>query len=338
MRIRVIRAPTMAEAMRLLTAELGPDAVLLSSRRVNGGVEATAALEVDPPDEPLPVVAPTPEPALERAAWPPPMAPLPAPVPEAADDQALAFHNLPAPLRDRLLTGPLEATLAASFRFGGLPPLGTRPLLLAGPPGAGKTLTSVKIAARHVMDGEAPPLLINTDHQRPGAADQLTGVAEVLGASLAQATSPAAALQAIALRPPGGAVLIDTPGTDPFEPQQARLLAALIAQTRPHVALVLPAGLDCAEAAELARAFRALGATHLVATRLDATRRLGSVLAAAAAGQLVLSAGGTGPEASGQLLPLNPDWLAARLRRRSHAAPAADTPLPVPPLTAGVLP
>jgi flagellar biosynthesis protein FlhF len=187
------------------------------------------------------------------------------------------------------------------------------------------------------MDGQAPPLLINTDHQRPGAAEQLTGVAEVLGASLAQATSPAAALQAIALRPPGGAVLIDTPGTDPFEPAQARLLAALIAQTRPNVALVLPAGLDCAEAAELARAFRALGATHLVATRLDATRRLGSVLAAAAAGQLVLAAGGIGPEASGQMLPLNAEWLADRLRRRSHAAPAAaDTPMPVSPLTAGV--
>ena len=45
MRIRVIRAATMAEAMRRLTAELGPDAVLLSSRRVNGGFEATAALD-----------------------------------------------------------------------------------------------------------------------------------------------------------------------------------------------------------------------------------------------------------------------------------------------------
>ncbi|MCQ4159373.1 GTP-binding protein [Roseomonas sp. GC11] len=316
MRIRVIRAPSMAEAMRRLVAELGPDAVLLSSRHVDDGVEATAALETDPHDEPLPEVepAPAPEPRAEAAA--------------------LAFHNLPPALRERLLAGPLEAMLAASFRFGGLPPLGQRPLLLAGPPGAGKTLTVVKLAARRVLEGEPPPLLVNADQQRPGAAEQLLGVAEVLGAPLAQAPSPAAALQAIALRPAGGAVLIDTPGVDPFEPEQARALAGLIAATRPAVVLVLPAGLDCAEATELARAFRALGATHLLPTRLDAARRLGGVLAAASAGGLVLSLGGTGPEAAGALLPLNAAWLAARLRRRSHH------PDPAPPalIAAGVSP
>lgn len=312
MRIRVIRAATMAEAMRRLTAELGPDAVLLSSRRVNGGFEATAALETDPADEPLPAVepAPAPEPRAEAAA--------------------LTFHNLPAPLRERLMAGPLEATLSAAFRFGGLPPLGQRPLLLAGPPGAGKTLTLVKLAAQHVLEGEKPPLLLNADQQRPGAAEQLLGVAEVLRAPLAQATTPAAALQAIALRPPGGAVLIDTPGVDPFDPAQARMLAALIAATRAAVVLVLPAGLDCSEATELARAFRALGASHLLPTRLDAARRLGGVLAAASAGGLVLTVAGTGPEAAGGLLPLDAEWLAARLRRRTHHPNAADKLAPSP--------
>ncbi|MFC7612031.1 hypothetical protein [Teichococcus aestuarii] len=40
---------------------------------------------------------------------------------------------MPGALRDRLLSGPLEAMLAATLRFGRLPPPEERPLLLAGP-------------------------------------------------------------------------------------------------------------------------------------------------------------------------------------------------------------
>jgi flagellar biosynthesis protein FlhF len=246
----------------------------------------------------------------------------------AGDAAAIAFHGIPAELRDRLLAGPLEAMLAAALRFGRLPELGSRPLLLVGPPGAGKTLTTMKLAARHVLGGGAPPLIINTDHQRPGAAGQLAGVTELLKASLVQAQTPAAALQAIALRPPGGAVLIDTPGVDPFDTEQARLLLSLIATTRPHVALVLPSGLDPAEASELGRAFHALGATYLVPTRLDASRRLGGILAAAATANLVLSEAGASNLISEGLMSLSSEWLAERLRRRTHFSPRASNPGP----------
>ncbi|MDP3418376.1 MAG: GTPase, partial [Falsiroseomonas sp.] len=76
--------------------------------------------------------------------------------------------------------------------------------------------------------------------------------------------------------------------------------------------LVLPAGLDPDEAAETAGAFRLLGCRHLLPTRLDSARRLGSVLAAAAVG-LPLTEAGTGPDASGGLEPLTPEGLAQRL-------------------------
>ncbi|HQU03018.1 MAG TPA: flagellar GTP-binding protein FlhF, partial [Acetobacteraceae bacterium] len=61
MRIKLIRAPSMNEAMAMLRAELGDDALILGSRRVGAGVELTAAL--DPADskahalEPFPRVA-----------------------------------------------------------------------------------------------------------------------------------------------------------------------------------------------------------------------------------------------------------------------------------------
>jgi flagellar biosynthesis protein FlhF len=51
----------------------------------------------------------------------------------------------------------------------------------------------------------------------------------------------------------------------------------------------------------------------LVATRLDVTRRLGAVLAAAHAGGLALSEAGIGPGAADGLVPMTPGLLAERL-------------------------
>ena len=51
MRLKLFRAPAMAAAMAQVRAELGPDALILGTRRVAGGVEITAALE---PNDPLP--------------------------------------------------------------------------------------------------------------------------------------------------------------------------------------------------------------------------------------------------------------------------------------------
>jgi flagellar biosynthesis protein FlhF len=191
--------------------------------------------------------------------------------------------------------------------------------MLVGPPGAGKTLTCAKLAARRLLAGETAPLVVTTDTERAGATEQLASFTRVLGATLAVAATPGAALKALARRAPTQPALIDTAGTDPFDPGSARRLAELVAVTRPAVALVLPAGLDPAEATDLARAFAALGATHVIPTRLDAVRRLGGVIAASHSAGLQLTEAGTGPEAAGGLVALDPAWLAARLRVRRHA-------------------
>jgi flagellar biosynthesis protein FlhF len=142
----------------------------------------------------------------------------------------------------------------------------------------------------------------------------------LLGLTLAVAPRPAALDKALARRAPGQAVLVDTAGCDPFDPAQAAALLTLARAAGAAMLLVLPTGLDPAEAAETARAFRALGARHLLPTRLDTARRLGGVLAAAGAG-LALTEAGTGPDPAGDLLPIDPAWLAARLRR----GPAPET-------------
>lgn len=308
MRIRVLKAASMPEAMARLRHELGPDAALLSSRPVNGGVEVTGALEQDDDGDELPVLIG----ARPRAA---------PPASRRSNDSAataLDFHRVPDALARRLCTAPLEAALEASLRFARLPDGVARPLLLAGPPGAGKTLTCAKLAARRVLEGDEPPLVISADGERPAAAEQLAAFTQLLGATLAVALTPAAVALAMQQRSPGQPVLIDTAGIDPFDPAQARMIAQLVAVTGASVALVMPGSMDAAEAADLARAFSALGATHLVATRLDASRRIGAMLAAASTAGLALAEAGTGSQAADGLTLMEPAWLAARLRRRSH--------------------
>ena len=182
---------------------------------------------------------------------------------------------------------------------------------MVGPPGAGKTLTVARLATRLVMAGSAP-MVITADGKRAGATEQLAAFTRLLGISLIVACHPVTLGRALTRRPPAAPVLVDTPGCDPFDPTQVEELTALAAAISGAMVLVLPAGLDPAEAADLARAFAAAGANLLVVTRLDLAHRLGGVLAAASAG-LALTEAGIGPGAADGLLPITPEWLAARL-------------------------
>jgi flagellar biosynthesis protein FlhF len=186
------------------------------------------------------------------------------------------------------------------------------PLLLVGPPGAGKTLTAAKLAARLVMSA-VTPLVITTDGRRAGATEQLAAFTRLLKLDLVVADHPVSLGRALSRRPHNAPVLIDAPGLDPFDPEQGAELRALAAVTGATTVLVLQAGLDPAEAADLARAHAELGATLMIATKLDLARRLGSVLSAASAGRLALTEAGTGPGVADGLIRFTHDELAARL-------------------------
>ncbi len=104
--------------MACIRAELGADALILGTRRVSDGVEITAAVnrEPTPPHDP------------ER-------------------EQLLAWHGVPASLAASLQGGALESALARALRFAATPLAeNAPPLLLVGPPGAGKTLTVARLA------------------------------------------------------------------------------------------------------------------------------------------------------------------------------------------------
>lgn len=284
MRLKLFRAPTVAAAMAQVRAELGADALILATRRVGTGIELTAALE--------------------------PAAPVCSPA-DPAQLEGLRWHGVPPPLAAQLGHGDPTAALVRHFRFARLDLThGSLPILLAGPPGAGKTLTTARLATRLVLQG-ASPLVISADGDRAGAAEQLAAFTRLLGLVLIVAPDPVGIARALARREAGAPVLIDAPGIDPFSATAQAGIATLAGAAGARIALVLPAGQDPAEAADSAAAFAAAGATALIATKLDVTRRMGGILAAAAS--LPLAEAGIGPGAADGLVPFTPDLLAARL-------------------------
>jgi flagellar biosynthesis protein FlhF len=292
MRVKLYRASGMREAMEQMRGDLGADALILATRRVSDGVEVTAALEAAPASAPAPIDGP-------RVA-------------------AFAHHGVPPAIARKLEAGPLPFALTAVFRFSKLQlGAGGQPLLLVGPPGGGKTLTIARLAARLVMGG-IKPMVFTTDDRRAGAVEQLGAFTRLLGLKLVAIGDAVGLQRALAGRPTEAPVLIDAPGLDPFDPAQHDELAALAEVSGATVAMVLAAGVDPAEAADIAQAHGSAGATVLIATKLDLARRLGGVLAAAGAG-LAMTEAGIGPGVADGLAPITAAFLAQRLMRVAPA-------------------
>lgn len=282
MRLKSYTAPSMAEAMRLVRHELGEEAIIVSTQRAAGGkgVRITAALEIEEPDpfeQP-----PAPEDALAGAMR-----------------EALEEHGTPRGLAEKLLEAAAKAgggdvvdaltyALDERFIFAPLPDHGApRPFMLVGPPGAGKTLAVAKLAARSVLRGRSVGV-ITADNHRAGAVAQLAAFTRILEIELSTARGPESLREAVeAATAANDIVFIDSPGLNPFKPHDMDYLAALAETADVEPILVMAAGGDATEAAEIGEAFSEVGATRLLATRLDMTRRFGAIMAAADAAQLM---------------------------------------------------
>ncbi len=292
MRLKLFHASSIAQAMQDIRAELGGDALILSTKRTRNGVEVTAGVEAVAP-LPAPIADPVTEPESDRASQ-------------------FLWHGLPASVRARLATGPLPFALQVGFRFGQLDLGAGAPLVCVGPPGAGKTLTIVRLATRLVLGGKAP-VIVSTDTCRAGANAQLQAFTSVLGVRLVIVDDPMKISEALV--DPTGPVLIDTAGCSPYDPAGLGRLAAIGRRSGARMALVLSAGQDVMESHDTATAFAAAGASMLIATKLDIARRIGSVLAAASVG-LTMTEAGISANAADGLTPLTPHLISERLSSR----------------------
>lgn len=343
MQLRTFIAPTLAQALTSVRAELGPDAYVLATDEPEAGPARVVAALPDPAAPATPIGAePAADPSRDDAdpsdpEDAPPAAPeerpgrgSERPLPKSLA-QIFARHGVPHAVADHLLRGSvaggtlvlrLQAALTAAFEF---EPLLAEtlvgPVLLAGPAGSGKTVTAAKIGAAVRCAGRVAHF-ITTDTWRAAGAEQLRRYAEALQLPCNEADSCQALRGMVALTETDAVVIIDTPGLDLLDRQDRQALLDWSDAIETAPTLVLPGGMDAEESAEIARAFAGLGGGSMIATRLDSSRRLGNLLAAAHAGTLALAAAGIAPRIAGGLVPLDADML-ARCLISDHRTPEA---------------
>lgn len=320
MRFRTITAATMEAAMAQVRTTLGPGAIILNSEcGNNGNVTLRVAVEHEHAGN---------APATHHAAEQQPEF-----LQEYLDGAdvdilnligtALAFHRAPQTINAVLLQAleaveaydPVQALAAAletRYGFAPLASLPVRPVLLMGPAGAGKTVTAAKLAARSVLAGHKT-VLITTDLVRTGGANQLAEYAGKMKVPLYRAADATGLTALLEVWDSQTCCIIDTTGTSPYNLSELRSLKNLVMAIDCDPVLVLPAGGDSVEACEIVNLFSGLGARGLIITKLDVTRRLGSILSALEAAAMVLHHVSITPYVANGLAPINAAALARLL-------------------------
>lgn len=327
MRLKTFNARTMSEAMKMVRDHLGEDAIIVSTQRGEGGkgVRLTAALDgADPEFDGAPEATSSRPAAKKRDTV------------EYLSD-ALSRHGVPPNLAERMLRSattlgiddPILALAGALDDVFSFQPLNDakpqKPIMLIGPPGQGKTLTVAKIAARAAM-ARRPFQLITTDTERAGGFEQLQVFGKALRGDVIRIDTSQRLKETLAGIRRDTLTIIDTAGRNPFSPDDMAILRPFVLAAQADTCLVMAAGSDPLEAAEVSRAFAELGATRLIITRLDLARRLGSLLVAAEAGRLKLADASVTSAVVDGLNPLNPVAM-ARLLLPDLVAEEAAAPL-----------
>ena len=310
MRIRTITGDTLSAAMAKVREELGDGAIILhvEDAKSRKGVVVRAAAET------LDAEAPGPAPRslderietqLEQElrerlrTFQPSRGGGPRIDPFERIAPALAFHRLPEDLSQRLIQVSGEASasspdialahaLERTFGCGPLPLKPARPLIALGAPGHGKTTALARLAAQSASAGH-PVILVTLDIGKAGAVAQIETYASLLRARAEPCADAAELTQMAAKLPENAAVFVDTPGLNAWSAGDLAQARSWIQSCGGEPVWIVSAESGTDDMAEAASRYRSLGVRRMIATKLDAARRLGGLVAAAAQGPLALA-------------------------------------------------
>jgi len=314
MNVRRYQAKNMQDAMRQVREQQGPDAVILSSRRVDGLLEVVAATEV-----PSEQTAQT-RPGVPRAARPSVAdSELAAMRRELRDlrallaqqqglserDQWAVRHPLAAGIAERLVECGFDDTLVRSL-VGGIQEEQTPEeawgrlrarlsasiasvspnvlehggvLALVGPTGAGKTTTLCRLALRRIRRlGADSVTLVTLDRQRIGAHRQLQVFGQMAGVPVMLLESERDLIGLAGRCASGHLILVDTAGRSARDAAEHKPFAQIRHLVEVETWLVIPATHQASVLRQVLRAFQGCEPSALVLTKIDEAERFGEIL------------------------------------------------------------
>lgn len=292
MKIKTYSGKRMRIVMSQIRKELGPDAVIIATNEDPSGIVVTAAVE-------------------HKATK--------APITEIID--ILQCHLVSKSVLSQFAKakGGLDTVLKDAIDFAPIKFAERSRLVLVGPPGVGKSLVVAKLAAQHTGKTH----LITADRRKSGAIEQTMKYAQNINVPCSVIENPLLLRTKLSMIGQDTLVIVDTPGVNPFNPDDMQYIAALVKACEVAPILVLPANLSSEELNDMATVFIATGAKDLIVTKCDIARRLGGIVDLLINHDLQLAAMGFSSITSHQLLSGSPVILAKLLMQKFEVQLAA---------------
>ncbi|OYW42084.1 MAG: hypothetical protein B7Z38_06190 [Rhodobacterales bacterium 12-64-8] len=307
MKMKMFVGRTEEEALAMIRAEMGPDAVILSTRERedDGYFEVRAAIERSFGQKATPKFAEI-RPVYDET--------------RSQLSSTLRWHGAPdgfvhmvSEASARLGAGmephaALAAGMDGALTFNPINPRPEKSLLLVGPHGSGKTTAVAKIA-RFLSDKAHPIEPVAADFDSSGQVARLAAL--MLKPSVTFALSPDHLMKIVRdADDRGQRLVIDCPSFNPLDEADMRRCSDLISYMNVEPVLVLAADGHPMELEDNARAFAQAGCRRVILTRIDAVRRRGGAIAAISSARLSIASLGLTSNARCGLTPASSERIA----------------------------